>query len=83
MRPQTPTAILLAGLCIAAAIAWQGRSRVIPISNGYVWEDRWTGSIAVCTAFIVADDGRSPWTWSWGIPTTPSHHCEAIAGGRL
>ncbi|MBX5463855.1 MAG: hypothetical protein IRZ28_22550 [Steroidobacteraceae bacterium] len=43
-------AIVLAGAMISGAIAWQGRTRAIPIHGGYVWEDRWTDTIEVCAA---------------------------------
>ena len=44
------TAIVLAGAMVAGAVAWHGRTRIIPVEFGYVWEDRWTGAVEVCTA---------------------------------
>ena len=44
------TAIVLAGAMVAGAVAWHGRTRIIPVEYGYVWEDRWTGAVEVCTA---------------------------------
>jgi hypothetical protein len=61
-------AVVVAGITVAAAIAWTARYEITPFSWGYSWRDRWTNRVAICETMRPTDFDVAGRAMHWDYP---------------